>query len=166
MGFSRAIVAGTVLGGVAATGIYVAVAAPAPSTTTPAARSAAVSPELADALRPRAVPTFTRVVPAPCTAPAVLVAGTCVTHVAGRPTVLPAPPAAPAGARQPRTVTAPAAVASPSTPTGTPAATGPSAGEREDADAAEDAEHEGEDPGHEDGEGEHGDDDAGAHAGG
>jgi len=37
------------------------------------------------------LPSFTTTVPAPCRAPAVLVAGVCVTHVPSRATTMPAP---------------------------------------------------------------------------
>lgn len=83
MGFSRAIVAGTALGGVAAVGIYVAVAAPASTPAKPTSLSAADSAERAAALSPLPVPVFTRTVTAPCPEPSVLEYGVCVTHVAG-----------------------------------------------------------------------------------
>lgn len=161
MGLSRAIIAGTVLGGAAATGIYVAVAAPAPAPPKPAAHSAAESAERASALRARPVPTFTKVVAAPCAAPSVLVHGVCVTHVAGRPTYLPAPAVAPAApdtslSDSSDAPAAPAAASPSAGPTGTPSAvTTPPAEEDEPEDATQGHD----DEGHEDGDRAHHDED-------
>jgi hypothetical protein len=86
MAIGRTVAVGTGIGSVAAVAIYVAMTASAGQWPTGAG---AVSPAVARVAP--SVPSFTTTMPAPCIAPAVLVAGTCVTHVPGRATSLPAP---------------------------------------------------------------------------
>jgi hypothetical protein len=82
----RTVAVGTGIGSVAAVAIYVAMTASGgPGVAGPGAVSPAVA-RVAPSL-----PSFTTTVPAPCSAPAVLVGGTCVTHVPGPATTLPAP---------------------------------------------------------------------------
>ena len=86
MAIGRTVAVGTGIGSVAAVALYVAMTASAGQGTTGAG---SVSPAVARVAP--TVPSFTTTMPAPCSAPAVLVAGTCVTHVPGPPTTLPAP---------------------------------------------------------------------------
>ncbi|PKW25773.1 hypothetical protein [Phycicoccus duodecadis] len=102
MSLTSTVAAGTLIGGLLATGVY---AANAPSDQL--AATARVAPTFAP------VPTPTVVEVEDCEAPAVLVRGACVTNVPGPTVTVPAPvaPAAPVRPARPTHVTAPAPAA-------------------------------------------------------